>query len=139
LVSDAAAGNRKWKGRGHRHHDRGAVCVVERPAYRPVVSVSYRRPSPTWCGDSAYVVYDGNPYWYHAGLGAYFGGVDVHVNIGNAPPRGYGYWDPECGEWFEDVRSYSTHCKRHEHRPTLQVVRVQNGTSHGHDHDCRYR
>jgi hypothetical protein len=141
VASDAAADGRKWKGRGHRHHrDRSdnVVRVVERPIY-PRFSFVYGRPAPTWCRDASYVVFDGDPYWYHVGLGAFFSGVDVNVDIGNAPPRGYGYWDPECGEWFGDVRAYSTHCKRHGHRPMLQVAVIHDDHSNGcdccHDHD----
>ncbi len=133
VASDASAGGRKWRGRGHRHSDT-VVRVIERPVYRPRVSFSYFRPAPTWCRDTSYIVYDGNPYWYHVGLGAYFGGVNVALNVGNAPPRGYGYWDPECGEWVSNVRAYSTHCKRHHHRPALQVIRYH--PDHSQSCDC---
>lgn len=125
-VADAAAGPKK-KGRGHRKHDRVAVVhVIERPAPRPYFSWRFARPAPSWCSDASYVVLDGNPYWYHVGLGVFVGGVDVNVDIGNTPPRGYGYWDPQCNEWFDDVRAYSTHCKRHDHRAALRVVRWED-------------
>jgi hypothetical protein len=133
LASDASAHGRKWKGRGHGHRDR-VVRVVERTC-RPNVTWAVYRPAPSWCSDSRYVVWDGDPYWYHVGVGMYFGGVDVNVDIGNAPPRGYGYWDPYCDAWYDDARAYSTHCKRHDHRPALQVVRV-DGCGHDRYDDC---
>ena len=112
---------------------RGRTVVVARPRahvtyvvhrYRPASWV-FARPAPVWCSDGRYVEFEGSPYWYNVGLGIFFGGADVNVSLGNAPPRGYGYWDPCDHAWVTNLRAYQLECKRFDRPPTLQVVRVE--------------
>ena len=77
--------------------------------------------------DDVHIVHAGRPYWYNVGLGAYFGGVNVNLQLGNYAPDGYGYWDPYCHTYFDSVHSFTSHCKRQTHRPALEVVRLDAG------------
>jgi len=128
VPGDAAAdppGHRHKRGKGHKHkHCREQVAV----RYVPV--------QPQWCPSSAHVVYEGDPYWYHVGVGAYFGGAQLNVEFGDRAPEGYGYWDPYCGRSFESVPVYTDHCARHRHEPALRVVPVDYRYGYGYpSHD----
>lgn len=139
LVSDASAHGRHQKKKAyhsHSHRSHPTKVVVRRPVVvHPRVSFAHYRPAacpaPTWCRDASYVVYDGDPYWHHVGLGVYFGGVNLNVDVNSAPPSGCGYWDPYCEEWFDDARAYSSHCGRYDHAPTLQIVQYDDECSDG--------
>jgi hypothetical protein len=125
LVSDASAHGRARVRTVHSHSRAHVTYVVRRPVvFHPGVW-AFRDPAPLWCRDGRYVEYDGSPYWYHVGLGMYFGGVDVNVDLGNAPPRGYGYWDPCRSVWVSDLRAYSFECRRLHRVPALRVVRLE--------------
>ena len=128
LTSDASAhGRYKHRSNSHRHGHPERVVVVRRPVVvYPQASFTYYRPAPAWCGDTSYMMVNGDPYWYHVGLGVFFGGVNVNVNVGNAPPSGFGYWDPYCDEWFDSAAAYSQHCGYCDHERVLQVVAVDH-------------
>jgi hypothetical protein len=124
----AAADGRKGGHRGkhkqyekHRGHGHSSAprTVVRYEAPRVVA-----RYVPYGCSADRYVVHHDDPYYYNVNLGAFFGGVHVNVALGNTAPRGYGYWDPYCEQWFESVSVYSAHCDHHHHRPALSVVQV---------------
>ncbi len=125
LASEAAADGRKGKGR-HGHHERGrpervVVRVVE-PAVQWSAGFSWGAEPACGCG-GGYACAPGAEAYYHAGLGVLVDGVRFDLELGNAPPRGYGYLDPHRGVWIEDVRAYSTWCKRNDVRPMIHVVR----------------
>ena len=136
-VSQAEAGPRyqarcDYKGvcyrKGKRHRD--CRRAYHRPAYR------WRSCAPLpWYYSARRTWYDGRPYYFHAGLGVYFGGVALRIELGNRAPAGYAYYDPTCGETFYSVREYRRHRRHHNHRPVLLAVQVDEYDDHGYDDD----
>jgi len=111
----------------HRRHavvrERPRVVVRRhrRPALRRVhtVRVVHSRP---WYAGVRTVVVDRNPFYFNAGLGLYFGGVNLNIELGDCPPVGYAYFDPYCGEEFYSVVDYQRHLRFHHHTAALRVV-----------------
>jgi hypothetical protein len=107
-----------------RHHRRTAVVYRHRrPAVWRVhapVRVVYRRPA--WCDGARTVLVDRDPFYFHAGLGLYFGGLNLNLELGDYAPMGYAYFDPYCGEEFYSIVAYRRHLHRHQHTAALRVV-----------------
>jgi len=76
---------------------------------------------PWWEG-APRVYVQGSPYFFHAGLGVYLGGLGLSIQIGNAAPAGYGYLDPYCGLRFDSLEVCRTHAGAHGHDPVVEVV-----------------
>jgi hypothetical protein len=138
-TSEAEAGNRK--GRKWKQHECTQSCEKEhRTSCRPH-SVYYGKPvrvETPWYRGARRVVIEGDPFYYNAGLGVYLGGVALHLNLTNAAPDGYVYYDPVCDERFFSVRAYKRHLKSHRHAGGLTLVRVCEMDCDGrcgHDHD----
>ncbi len=124
-AAEAMADGRKGKGRhgrhGHGRPERVVVRVVE-PAVPWSAGFSWGAERAGACPDTHVCAPAGEPY-YHAGLGVFVDGVQFGLELGNAPPRGYRYRDPYRDVWIDDVRAYSTWCKRNDVRPMIHVVR----------------
>lgn len=99
-----------------RRHQHRSIAVCRIPA--PVRVVHYR----PWYSGVRTVVVDRDPFYFNAGLGLYFGGVNLNIELGNAPPMGYAYFDPYCGEEFYSVVDYQRHLRFHHHTAALRVV-----------------
>jgi hypothetical protein len=99
-----------------RHHRPRPV-----PVYREPVYVRVARP---WYYTAPRVYVHHAPFYYHAGLNVYLGGITLGFGFGNAPPAGFVYYDPYCGREFRTVSRYHRHLRRHPHAATLEVVRV---------------
>jgi hypothetical protein len=97
------------------HHqrtvDRGACDVVVRP--------------------NAFVVFDGDRFYWSASAGLYVPRVLVNVNFGNQPPRGSAYYDPQCDRTFRSLQRYRSHLGRKHHPQVVEVREVRDR----HDHD----
>ena len=96
------------------------VVRYRRPIYRPVpVPVRYRACDP-WYAYAPQASLYGVDSYFHAGLGIYFGGLALSIELGDYAPAGYAYVDPVCGgeRWYS-VREYRRHAKRHGHQPVL--------------------
>ena len=102
-----------------RHHQRWQPVLRHHP--RPV----YLRHHRPWYTDTRHIYVDDSPFYFHAGLNVFFGGVGLHIDLGNTPPAGYGYYDPYCSLGFQTVHAYQRHLSRHRHRGALQVVRIR--------------
>ncbi len=71
-------------------------------------------------------------------LAGMIGGVHVSARFGDAPYRGYGYWDPYCDVRFMSLRAYRHHSAVHHHPYQLRVFAVAPGHACDRycDHDC---
>jgi|GEM_PF-4381042 len=68
-------------------------------------------------------VYD-EPYYFHAGLGLYLGGLALEFTIGDRPPEGYLFYDPYCDRVFATLGLYRRYLRRHRVQGTLTLVPV---------------
>ncbi len=148
LVGTADAGpkhKKKNQGAGHYHQGASGVAYCDvvhaPPRYRPRYRRAYRpvyRPAPycsvarPWYVGAPRLVVAGSPYYFHAGLGVYFGGVALTVELGNYAPEGYAYVDPACGELFYSVEGYAIHSQRARHAPVLYAEQMDTGRHGGH-------
>jgi hypothetical protein len=88
-------------------------------------------------------------FYFHAGLNVYLGGLAFHLDLGDAPPYGYVYYDPYCDEEFWSVEAYHRHLRRHRHPVLLRVIEFGDGDAcgpwrdrgfdHEDDHGRRHR
>ena len=127
LASDAEANRRHKSGRGHNSHHRQTVVVRESCYPQQVVvrrhaaPVRYVRP---WYNDAPRVVVASSPYYFHAGLNLYLGGVNLNFAFTDPAPYGYAYMDPYCGDYFYSVSEYRQHLCHVGHESALRVVFV---------------
>jgi len=119
-----------------RKHSRHSVVI--RPQlvrrYEPV----QRRymPFPVWCEQPRVAYYDDRPFFFHASLGVFVSGGSIFVDVGNAPPAGYGYYDPYCRTSFRTVVDYRRHCHGQRHGPLVQVISISDRGHDACDHDA---
>jgi hypothetical protein len=97
--------------------------VVRRYHPRPV----YVRVVRPWYVAAPRVYVRSSPFYFHAGLNVYLGGVNLGFAFTNAVPAGYAYYDPYCGREFYSVAEYHSHLGYHPHTPVLEVIRVETG------------
>jgi hypothetical protein len=114
------------RGRGHgaskkRYKGVERVVVVPR-AHRTVVVRPRIQP------------YHSGPSFANLVLAGVIGGVHVSAQFGDAPYRGYGYWDPYCRVRFSSLRAYRHHSRMHDHPYALRVFAVVPG--HACDRYC---
>ena len=126
--AEADRGNGRGKAKGHwkqRYKHTERVVVVPRPS-RVVYVDRHVHSAPSF---SSLV------------LAGVIGGVQISARFGDAPYRGYGYWDPYCDMRFSSLRAYRHHSGVHRHPYQLRVFAVAPGHScdrqcdHGHDDD----
>ena len=96
-----------------------------RPVLRHLPRPVYVRQVRPWYSDTRRIIIDDAPFHFHAGLNIFFGGLGLHIDLGNTAPAGYVYYDPYCSLEFETVGSYHRHLSRHRHRGALRVVRIR--------------
>ena len=120
---------------GYSHQPR--VIVKPRLIIRPQVVYRYAPvrhrylPYPVWCAPTSRVhFHDEEPFFFNASLGVFLSGAQFWIQVGNAPPPGYCYYDPYCHETFYSVAEYRGHCGHH-HEPLLQVVALEDGEPYG--------
>ena len=135
-ASDAEAGNRH--GKKMKRHQHNESCEKQRTSCRPH-TVYYGKTecavTPWYLGARRVVIRD-DPFYYNAALGIYLGGVAVNLNLSNAAPDGYVYYDPVCDERFFSIRGYKRHLRTHDHVRGLTVMRVcEMGCREDCDHD----
>jgi hypothetical protein len=107
--------------RYRRHHDR-RVVVRRVPTYYVPAPVHYIRP---WYRTAPRFYVDRSPFYFHAGLGIYLGGVFLNLQLTDAAPAGYVFVDPYCDLEFWTVADYRRHLHRHHHRPALRLIQVE--------------
>ena len=78
----------------------------------------YSRP---WYYEAPQVVVASSPYYFHAGLNLYLGGVNLNLAFTDPAPAGYVYVDPYCDRQFVTAADYRRHLHRHDHSPALWV------------------
>jgi len=117
---------------GDGHHDHGHEGY-RAPRYRPLPHPGCApRPGcgnelrivstrPWWEGAPRVYVH-GTPFFFHAGLGVYLGGVGLSLGIGDCSPAGYVYVDPYCGTRFDSLEYYAVHARFQGHSPVVEVV-----------------
>ena len=103
--------------RHYRSHHRPVTVRHHRP-YR----VRVRHHRPWYVGTRRVYVHD-SPFYFHAGLNVYLGGLQLGLRFTNSVPVGYVYVDPYCDLEFYSVDRYHRHLRRYPHRPTLWVAR----------------
>jgi hypothetical protein len=106
----------------YRRHGDGRVIVRRVPTYYVPAPVHYVRP---WYRNASRFYVDRSPFYFHAGLGIYLGGVFLNLELTDAAPAGYVYVDPYCDLEFWTVPAYRQHLHRHHHRPALRLVQVE--------------
>jgi hypothetical protein len=108
-----------------RRHAR-VIVNHRRPHYLPRVIY---RPRPIhvrpWFYGARRIYVDNSPFYFHAGLGIFVGGLAVNIQIGDVPPVGYVFYDPFCGETFWSVADYQAHLRFHPHPAALSLIRVE--------------
>ena len=111
-----------------RHQRNDWRPVIRHLRSRPVYARNHSRP---WYNNVQRVYVQESPFYFHAGLNVFFGGVGFQIDLGNHAPAGYGYYDPYCSLQFETVNSYHRHLSRHRHRGALEVIRIRNSCDYG--------
>ena len=137
LVPPALADGHRGSRHGHRVHERQhAGRVVVRVVDRPTPSWRVRgswtwasMPAPDGCEASDCIVVGEEPVFRHTTFGVWLSGADFHLRLTNAPAPGYAYQDPYDGTWISDVRAYSAWCARHDRRPVIRVVSLEDRCS----------
>ncbi len=75
-----------------------------------------------WYGQSRRIYVHDDPFYFHAGLGIYLGGLALRLELGDVPPLGFVYYDPYCDERFWSVEDYRFHLRYHHHPQALTVI-----------------
>ncbi len=94
-----------------RHRDLRA-CPPPRFVVRP------------WYRDVHRIYVHDDPFYFHAGLGIYLGGLALRLELGDVPPPGFVYYDPYCGEQFWSIADYHQHLRYHNHPQALTVILI---------------
>lgn len=129
-LADAAEAHRRhrapkvvYRQQHVRHHKAKIVYrdCAPRPArvYRYVEPVRCYQP---WYDAAPHVVVASSPYYFHAGLNVYLGGVNLNFDFHDPAPQDYVYLDPYCEMQFATVGDYHRHLRRHDHAAALEVV-----------------
>jgi hypothetical protein len=106
----------------HRRADTDRYYGNDRRVVRHRAPVRvYSRP---WYRTAPLFYVDRSPFYFHAGLGIYLGGVLLNLELTDAAPAGYVYVDPFCDVEFWTIEAYRLHLHRHHHRPALRLVEV---------------
>ena len=130
VVSSAEARGKSHQGpKYHKQHKQHHYEHHYRSHHRPVTVRHYnnhrarvRHHRPWHAGARRIYVHD-SPFYFHAGLNVYLGGVQLGLNFTNTAPTGYVYVDPFCDLEFYSVDSYHRHLRRYPHHSTLWVAR----------------
>jgi hypothetical protein len=92
-----------------RHRDLRA-CPPPRYVVRP------------WYRDVRRIYVHDDPFYFHAGLGIYLGGLALRLELGDLPPEGFVFYDPYCDMEFWSVSEYHRHLRYHRHPNALTVI-----------------
>lgn len=106
--------------RDHGGYDRRHRVVVRHRDLRACPPPRYiARP---WYGQARRIYVHDDPFYFHAGLDVFLGGLALRLELGDVPPVGFVFYDPYCDEEFWSVSEYHRHLRHYRHPNALTVI-----------------
>ena len=128
------------KDRDRRDGDRDRIVIRDRDRDHRVVlrhrpaTVRYRDlracPPPRyisrpWYNGARRIYVHDDPFYFHAGLDLFLGGLALRLELGDMPPMGFVYYDPYCDMEFWSIAEYRHHLRYHHHPHALTVIAIE--------------